>query len=68
MNTDTATGAILITTDSSSNTGVIKHCHVQHADTAAEVFVTASSGFGFFENRASGVAGASGYTLPTADS
>lgn len=68
LNTDTATGAILITTDGSTNSGIIRHCHVQHADTAGEVFVTASSGFGFFDNRASGVAGASGYLLPAADS
>jgi uncharacterized membrane protein YeaQ/YmgE (transglycosylase-associated protein family) len=40
----------------------------QHADVAAEILVTASSGFGFFGNLASGVAGASGYTLPAADS
>jgi hypothetical protein len=32
------------------------------------VLVTASSGFGFFENRESGVAGATGYVLPAADS
>lgn len=68
LNTDSATGALLITTDSSSNTGLISHGVFQHADTAAEVLVTASSGFGFHDNRSSGVAGASTYLLPAADS
>jgi len=68
LNTDTATGALLITTNGTTNTGVIRHCHLQHADTAGELIVTASSGFGFFDNRMSGVAGASGYLLPAADS
>lgn len=68
LNTDSATGALLVTTDGSTNTGFIRENRVQHADTAAELLVTASSGFGCFENRASGVAGASGYLLPAADS
>lgn len=68
LNTDTATGALLITTDGTTNTGIIRHCHLQHADTAGELIVTASSGFGFIDNRTSGVAGASGYLLPAADS
>lgn len=68
LNTDTATGGVLITTDGSTNTGMIVRNYVQTADTAGEVLVTASSGFGFFENRQSGVAGAGGYALPTADS
>ncbi len=68
LNTDTATGAILVTTDGSTNTGMIFGNYVQHADTAAEILVTASAGFGVFQNYASGVAGASGYLLPAADS
>ena len=68
LNTDTATGAILVTTDGSTNTGLIFGNYVQHADTAAEILVTASAGFGVFQNYASGVAGASGYLLPAADS
>jgi hypothetical protein len=68
LNTDTATGGLLITTDGSTNSGIIANNFAQHADTAAEILVTASSGFGFFENYASGVAGASGYLLPAADS
>lgn len=68
LNTDTATGAILVTTDGSTNTGMIFDNYVQHADVAAEILVTASAGFGVFQNFASGVAGASGYLLPAADS
>lgn len=68
LNTDTATGGILVVTDGSTNQGIIANNYVQHADTAAEILVTASSGFGFFENRASGVAGATGYVLPGVDS
>lgn len=68
LNTDTATGGLLITTDVSTNTGVVAENFAQHADTAAEILVTATSGLGFFENRASGVAGATGYVLPAVDS
>lgn len=68
LNTDTATGAILVTTDQSDNSGIIANNFAQHADVAAELLVTASSGFGVFNNYASGVAGASGYLLPAADS
>lgn len=68
LNTDTATGGVLIVTDGSTNTGMISLNYVQTADTAGEVLVTASSGFGFFDNKESGVAGASGYLLPVADS
>lgn len=68
LNTDTATGGLLITTDVSTNTGIIANNFAQHADIAGEVMVTASSGFGFFENRFSGVAGATGYVLPAVDS
>ena len=68
LNTDTATGAILFHTNGSTNTGTVSENFAQHADTAAELLVTASSGLGTFSNYASGVAGASGYLLPGADS
>lgn len=67
LNTDTATGAILISTDQSDNSGIVCNNYVQHADVAAELLVTATSGFGLFNNLASGVAGASGYVLPAID-
>lgn len=67
LNTDTATGAILIASDG-TNTGIVANNIAQHADTAAELLVTATSGWGVFDNKASGVAAASGYLLPAADS
>jgi len=67
LNTDTLTGAILVSTDQSDNSGIISRNYVQHADILGELLVTASSGFGFMENYASGVAGLSGYLLPAAD-
>jgi hypothetical protein len=68
LNTDTATGAILIHTNGSTNTGVVTENFAQHADTAAELLITATAGWGEFNNYASGVAGASGYILPAVDS
>lgn len=68
LNTDTATGAILFSTDGSTNSGIVANNFVQHADTASELLITASSGLGTFNNYASGVVGASGYLLPAADS
>ena len=68
LNTDTATGAFLVTTDQSTNRSVIARNLCQHADTAGDIIVTASSGYGCFDNKQSGVAGASGYLAPGADS
>lgn len=68
LNTDTATGAILAHTDGTTNSGIVAWNVAQHADTAAELLITASAGWGEFDNKASGVAGASGYLLPAADS
>ena len=67
LNTDTATGAILLHTNQSDNSGVVADNRVQMADTGSELLITASSGLGTFENYSSGVAGASGYLLPAAD-
>lgn len=68
LNTDTATGGILITTDGSTNSGMVFENKVFQADTAAEILVTASSGFGLFDNKTSSVVTASGYVLPAIDS
>lgn len=68
LNTDTATGGILFHTNQSDNSGVVAGNFAQHADTASELLLTASSGLGVFNNYASGVAGASGYILPAVDS
>jgi len=64
---DLAGVAFFITTNGSTNSGIISNNYIQHTDTTGEVMVTASSGFSFFENRASGVAGATGYVLPAVD-
>ena len=68
LNTDTATGAILASTDTTANSGLVYGNFVQHADTAGELLITANAGWGVFQNYASGVVGASGYLLPAADS
>ena len=68
LNTDTATGGLLVTTDVTTNSGVISMNLCQHADVIGEILVTASAGFAVFDNKSSGVVGASGYLLPVADS
>ena len=68
LNTDTATGGILYHTDGTTSTGMCWDNVVQHADTAAEILITASNSIGVFGNYASGVVGASGFLLPAADS
>lgn len=68
LNTDTATGGLLFHTDGSTNSGVVSDNYSQHADTAAELIVTASSGLSLFQNYSSGVNGNSGYIIATIDS
>lgn len=68
LNTDTATGALLFHTDGSTNSGIVADNYSQHADTAAELIVTASSGLSLFQNYSSGVNGNSGYVIATIDS
>lgn len=65
---DLSGAGVVVTTDGSTNSGNFINNYVQHTDTASEIFCTASSGFGFFENRMSGVRGATGYVLPAVDS
>ena len=65
---DLSGAGVVFTTNQSTNSGHFSNNFIQHTDTAAEIFGTASSGFSFFENRMSGVAGATGYVLPTVDS
>jgi hypothetical protein len=65
--TDVTTG-ILITTDGSTNSGMISRNLVQSLDATSEILVTASSGFRYSQNYYSGTADASGYLLPAADS
>lgn len=65
---DLSGAGVVFTTDGSTNTGVFANNYIQHTDSGSEIFGTASSGFSFFENRMSGVAGATGYVLPAVDS
>lgn len=61
-----ATG-IIITTNGTTNSGVIADNYVQSLDVTTEILVTASSGFVFFNNYYSGTPDKSGYLLPAAD-
>lgn len=65
--TGTTTG-ILITTDGTTNSGMIYSNLIQNLDATSEILVTASSGFVFFNNYYSAVADKSGYILPAVDS
>lgn len=64
LNTDTATGGILITTSSTTNTGVVADNYVACADTAGVILVTAGSIYGMFNNLTTGDADTSGYVRP----
>jgi hypothetical protein len=61
------TTGILVTTDQSTNSGMISNNFIQSLDATTELLVTASSGFVFFQNFYSGAADASGRLLPAAD-
>lgn len=62
------TTGIIITTDGSTNSGIISRNLIYSLDATSEILVTASSGFKFSQNYYSGAADASGYLLPAADS
>lgn len=67
LNTDTATGGILITTSSTTNTGIVMDNVIQCRDAAGIILVTAGSIYGMMNNLVSGAADASGFLLPAAD-
>lgn len=67
VQTTGVTTGILITTDGSTNSGMIANNLIQGLDATTEILVTASSGFRFSQNFYSGVADTSGYLLPVAD-
>lgn len=62
-----ATTGIIITTDGTTNSGIIRANLIQSLDATTEILVTASSGFIFMNNMYSAVADKSGYLLPAAD-
>lgn len=57
----------LITTDGSTNSGIIDGNRVFSLDATSEILVTASSGFKFGVNYSSAVADKSGYIVPAQD-
>lgn len=61
------TTGIIITTDGSTNSGVICRNFIKSLDATTEILVTASSGFIYYNNYYSGAADTSGYLLPVAD-
>ena len=61
------TAGILVTTNGTTNSGVICRNFAQSLDATSEILATASSGFIFFNNYYSGAADKSGYLLPAAD-
>lgn len=63
-NTDSATGGFLITTSSTTNTGMVYDNYVQGLDVAGAILVTAGSKYGMFNNLYDGDADASGFVLP----
>lgn len=63
-NTDTATGGILITTSSTTNSGMVYNNKIQCLDVAAAILVTAGSVYGMMNNLYDGDADASGFVLP----
>lgn len=66
--TDTATGGLLITRSSTTNTGMVYDNYVKSLDVAGMLIVTTGSGYGFTNNQMSGTADTSGILIPAADS
>jgi len=66
-NTTTAGGS-LINVGGSTSTGIVARNFVQTLTTTTDLLFTTTVGLGAFENRVSGVVGASGFLIPTADS
>ncbi len=62
-----ATTGTVITTDGTTNSGILCRNFIQSLDATTEILVTASSGFIFDQNYSSATADTSGYLLPAAD-
>lgn len=63
-NTDSATGGFLVTTSSTTNTGMIHDNYVKGLDVAAEILVTAGCKYGMMNNLYDGDADSSGFVSP----
>ncbi len=67
VNTDSATGALLLTTSATTGSGLIYNNYVACLDTAAPLLITAAAVQYFcFNNYVTGDVGLSGYLLPAA--
>lgn len=65
VNTDTATGAVLLTTSATTGSGIISNNSVFGLDVAAALMITAAAvQYGLFNNLWSGDTAFSGYVLP----
>ena len=65
VNTDSATGAFLVTTSATTGSGIIKNNVVRGLDTAAALMITAAAvQYGLFNNLYIGDVGFSGFVLP----
>lgn len=68
VNTDTATGALLVKTTATTGSGMIMHNRIRALDTAAAIIITAAAvQYGKFDNLYVGDAASSGFLLPAAD-
>lgn len=63
-NTDSATGGLLITTSSTTNTGMVSDNYISCADVAGIILVTAGCIYGMMNNLVTGDADTSGYVRP----
>ena len=65
VNTDSATGAFLVTTSATTGSGIIQNNVVRGLDTAAALMITAAAvQYGLFSNLYIGDVGFSGFVLP----
>tara|TARA_R110002126_G_scaffold106803_2_gene241963 strand:- start:285 stop:1268 length:984 start_codon:yes stop_codon:yes gene_type:complete len=65
VNTDSATGAFLVTTSATTGSGIIQNNVVRGLDTAAALMITAAAvQYGLFNNLYIGDVGFSGFVLP----
>ena len=67
-NTQTSTGGSLITVGGTTSTGWVYNNYVQTLDTSSDLLFTTTVGLGAFENRVTGVVGATGFVIPAVDS
>ena len=66
-NTSTNGGSI-INVGGTTSTGIVANNFVQTLDTSADIIFTTTTGLAAFQNFVTGVVGASGFLIPTADS